>query len=307
MVHEPPFQKGFTRTGYLVAVRLYFGLRVTPAIPDSGDMLVRCGNTGSLGHANAGVQCPDELDDHGVHALLCALGGATMMRHNALRDGLGQALRGLVSGVWWERWIPELSRTDGKQARLDLVVQDPIVAAMLDVTVFWPIRPDGRTVAVTQNAERRKHTTYQTRDGNGARLTNLPLVPVAVNVFGSVGEEAATYFDSVELVAKQRKRPYRPAPGGPRTLTELTALLTILTAADIVVATHSRRRAPGDQGLPALLTCDTCGKLRTDLPITCKKCLEGRSYRRRHLNGRACGEARCTEDCPGRSQAAAPA
>ena len=100
---------------------------------------------------------------------------------------------------------------------------------MLDVTVFWPIRPDGRTVAVTQNAERRKHTTYQTRDGNGARLTNLPLVPVAVNVFGSVGEEAATYFDSVELVAKQRKRPYRPALSGPRTLTELTALLTMVS------------------------------------------------------------------------------
>ena len=108
-----------------------------------------------------------------------------------------------------------------------------------------------------KHAERRKHTTYQTRDGGGARLTNLPLVPVAVNVFGGVGEEAATYFNSVELVAKQRKRPYRPAPGGPRTLTELTALLTILTAADIVVASHSRRRAVGEQDPPALLTCDT--------------------------------------------------
>ena len=147
-----------------------------------------------------------------------------------------------------------------------------------------------------------------TRSAGSIPRTSLPLVPVAVNVFGGVGEEAATYFNSVELVAKQRKRPYRPAPGGPRTLTELTALLTILTAADIVVASHSRRRAVGDHDpAPALLTCDTCGKLRTEvgLPITCRKCLEGRSYRRRHLNGRACAEARCTEDCPGRCQAAA--
>lgn len=38
----------------------FFGLRMTPAILESGDMQVRCGNTGALGYANAGVQRQDE-------------------------------------------------------------------------------------------------------------------------------------------------------------------------------------------------------------------------------------------------------
>jgi hypothetical protein len=305
--------RSFSRVDYLVGVRVWFGLDPRPAIPDIGDMSTVCGNVGAATGERAGERCPAALGADGRHALTCKLGGAVMVRHNLLRDGLGHALRALVTGVWWERVVPELQRKDGKEARLDLVVEDHHACGLLDVVVFYPLRPDGVSVYKHLGHENRKADTYPvTQDGR--RLTNVPLVPIVVNVFGKLNQTATTYLETVEQVATQRGRPFRAAPGGPRSLAGVVAVLAVMTSARIVRHAFSRRkrehaaagvgRAPAAEAAPE--TCTTCGKLvvAADGGVCCDKCLEVVKTRRRHRPGPGCLKARCA--CPGRAPVAAP-
>ena len=77
MFTEPPRDSSFTRVDYLVAVRLYFGLDVRPAIPNIAEMTLRCGNIG----VHSGERCKDEHDGTGRHAFICQYGGSTIVRH----------------------------------------------------------------------------------------------------------------------------------------------------------------------------------------------------------------------------------
>ena len=166
-----------------------------------------------------------------------------MARHNLWRDDMGHALRPLVSHVWWERTCPDVAATDGDEARLDLVVADPLTGALLDFVVFYPIQKNGKDVYKHKTHEKKKYEKYPMRDGEGRRITNHKVIPVVANVFGQLNDTAREYFDLVESVAKMRGRPYRPHAGGPRTLAGLASLSVILTAAQLVRQAYSRRRA----------------------------------------------------------------
>jgi len=161
LLMEPPGNVRYSRTEGLVAVRMWHGLDVVPAIPDSDDCAVCCQNryvvTNADGVRAVGETCksrrgsrrcgnqtalaPTVLDRKGRHALVCKVGGVAVARHNYIRDVLGGALRPLVSGVRWERYLPDIVRADGaEKSRLDLVIRDPEHVGMLDVVVFHPLQ-----------------------------------------------------------------------------------------------------------------------------------------------------------------------
>jgi hypothetical protein len=313
---------------WLVAARLWFGLDVGPAIPDASQMSAQCGNVGGKPR----MRCKVLLDAKGRHAGLCKLGGSPIVRHNLVRDVLGYALQGLVSGVWWERIMEELERDDGEEARLDLFVEDPLCAAMLDIVVFFPLRPDGVQTYKHKDHEKKKFATYKTVK-DGRRLTSLPLIPVVLNIFGQLNDAAASYFDAVEKMAAKRGRRFRAVPSGPRSLSELVSLYAVLASASIVVHAHSHRKGDvdvphgpeeADAGEPdrhgagpvgeevySAQRCTTCHRFRVlpDVLITCDKCIRGKDCHKAHDKavqgeGRApsCKLGRCGDSCAGRKQ-----
>ena len=177
--------------------------------------------------------------------------------------------------------------------------------------------------------ERKKYSTYATTK-DGRRRTNLPLIPVVINVFGQVNEVAVQYLTSVERAARKCGRGYRAEPGGPRSLVELVSLHTILASASVVCQAFARRKgelenavplehinADGNQAAEAdqhiAQRCTVCGlfSVPSDAPIACTKCLRGATCHKTHDKatdgqGRAstCKLGRCTESCRGREQAA---
>ena len=116
------------------------------------------------------------LSARAVNALLCSF------------DVLGGALRPLVSGVSWERYLPDVTRVDGaEKSRLDLVVKDPEHPGMLDVVVFQPIQPCGKRLYRHLDHERLKFSRYQpSRDGR--RQHTLPLIPMVLSTFGVLND-----------------------------------------------------------------------------------------------------------------------
>ena len=242
-------------------MRLWHGLDVRPAVPDGDDCARTCQNRYVVSHADGtrsvGGTCrscpggkrrgrqadrvPTPLDSKGRHALVCKVGGGAVARHDYIRDALGAALRHLVSGVRWERYIADLVRVDGAdKSRLDLVVRDPEHSAMIDVVVFYPIQPCGRKLYQHRVHERAKFDRYQpTRDGR--RQHAVPLVPAVVSCFGVLNETCATYLGGVERTARGRGKPFVPRTGGPRSLDELVSLMAILEAASIVTDVYSQR------------------------------------------------------------------
>ena len=261
MLCEPPGRDP-GRMAWLVAVRLWFGLDVWPAIPDRDDVARVCQNRyvvheggrsrpGGLcrsappGHGRRAVaedaKVPTPLDAKGRHALVCKVGGAAMARHDYVRDVLGTALRRLVSGVAWERYVAGIERTDGaEKSRMDLVVKDPAHAALLDLVVFYPLHEGCRGTYAHRTHERAKYQRYRPTE-DGRRRHALPLLPVVVSVFGVLNAAAVEWLGLVQATARQRGRPFMPDPGGPRDLQALVAHATILEAAAIVAEAHSQR------------------------------------------------------------------
>ena len=198
---------------------------------------------GGRRRGNSAARVPTELDAKGRHALVCKVGGCAVSRHNYTRDVLGGALRPLVSGVRWERYIPDIVRADGaEKSRLDLVVCDPEHPGMLDVVVFYPLQPCGTKLYHHAVHERQKFDRYQpTRDGRRQHV--MPLIPVVVSVFGVLNEACAVYLSGIEQTARVRGKPFVPRAGGPRTLEQLVSWMGILQAASIVVDSHSQRQS----------------------------------------------------------------
>ena len=133
-----------TSTLWQVAMRLRFGLSVTPAIPEEVRATGRCQMRNKRGE-----QCEGRLDGAGHHACACQKGAQQLARHSAIVRVLGKELkrRGLL--VLEERWVEELAtkrieetpdgvRVVTKEARLDLVVRDGSRLWWLDFTSFHP-------------------------------------------------------------------------------------------------------------------------------------------------------------------------
>jgi len=93
-------------------------------------------------------------------ARFCKVAGIVIARHSALRDAVWHALKCILTGVWWERVVPDIVRDDGEEARLDIVVEDPCAGALLDFVVFFPIRPNGKARYKHRGHVQRKHTDY---------------------------------------------------------------------------------------------------------------------------------------------------
>lgn len=229
-LQEPSSSTRYSRTEWLVAARLWFGLDVTAAMPDAADCAKCCQNryvvanpdgTRRLGGTcrskpggrrrgnQAGFE-PTPLDAKGLHALVCKVGSAAVLRHSYIRDVLRGALRPLVSGVWWERYLPDIVRAAGAdKSRLDLVVRDPVHAGMLDVVVVFPLQPCGTRVYRHVDHEHTKFLRYQLRR-DGRRQHALPLIPVVVSTFGVLNkgvlnELSSTYLADIEKILKHRR------------------------------------------------------------------------------------------------------
>ena len=254
MVQEPPRGRAYPRAAWLVAVRLWCGLPVGPAIPAEGVVLpTECqnryaaeGQTMGRGHGVRGRKChtkvngqlrPTQLDGKGRHAITCKVGGIAVMRHNMVRDYLGFAMRSLVAGVAWEKAVPDFL-TD-QEARLDLVVSDVAHSAVLDIVVFHPIQPNGTRVYHHQRHEDGKYAKYpQSKDGR--RSCTRPLVPVVVSTFGQLNAVASEYFAVVEETARVKGKPFVAELAGPQSLAQLVSLVAILEVANIVLDAHSQ-------------------------------------------------------------------
>lgn len=245
MLQEPPHKFVTPREVYLIAMRIWHGLEIIPAIPHVDEMSKFCPSI----RAVKKTACNKPLDRTGRHAMICNCGGKHVIRHNLLRDFVGHALRRLVSGVWWETAVAEIERENGEEARLDLIVEDPVAPAYLDFVVVFPLAIDGQSVQCSvATAEGTKFGKYPvTRDGR--RLTNVPLVPFAVNVLGQLGNSAQEYLSSVERAAKAISRPYRPPPGQPPTIAALATLVTVLEVAHIVYRCHTKCKGENEHTL----------------------------------------------------------
>jgi len=255
MLQEPPRGRSYPRSVWLVAVRLWCGLPIQPALPDGARISTLCqskyavdGQVMGRGHGVRGTLCKTKtngveqrsvLDPHGRHAIVCKTGGVAVGRHNLVRDFVGYALRSLVSGVAWEKFVVDIQRIDHANAKLDLVVTDAAHAAVLDMVVFHPIQPNGRSTYGHKAHENRKYATYnQTEEGR--RRSTRPLIPVVVSTFGVINGTALDYFARVEESAAAKGMPFVPERAGPKSLCQLASLVTILEVASIVVSAHTQ-------------------------------------------------------------------
>ena len=131
---EPPWWTHFQRPTWLIAMRLRYGLSVTPAI--GPNLARRC-----LPKKKDGTFCLELLDAFGVNACVCAAEGSNIHRHDTIRDGLVPALKPIFTCVKIEQFIFELAEIDDdtgqtKEARMDIVAEMPGLRAMLDVRCF---------------------------------------------------------------------------------------------------------------------------------------------------------------------------
>ncbi len=137
------------------------------------------------------------------HALICKLGGFTIMRHNAIRDLEAELLSTVCKDVTIE---PPLIETTAEKieirgnvedsARLDVSCRSfwaPLQKSMFDVRVTHPNAPSYRNKPIEkilEEHENQKKSAYQERVQNIEHASFTPLV-FATN--GAMGEEATRY------------------------------------------------------------------------------------------------------------------
>ena len=179
--------------------------------------------------------------------MVCKVGGAAVGRHNYVRDALGFALRPLVSSVRWEKLVAEIQRENLEDARLDLIICDPVHGALLDIVVFHPLKANGTGVYSASVHESAKYSKYR-QSQDGRRVLSKPLIPVVVSTFGRINDTAVSYLDAVEGSAQLKDILFYASPQGPQSLCELLSLVTILEVADIVLSTHTQSLASAAHG-----------------------------------------------------------
>ena len=228
---EPPWWTHFQRPTWLIAMRLRYGLSVTPAI--GPNLARRC-----LAKKKDGTFCLELLDAFGVHACVCAAEGSNIHRHDTIRDGLVPALKPIFTCVKIEQFIFELAEIDDdtgqtKEARMDIVAEMPGLRAMLDVRCF--VSTTKSCWKSTRSQELEKHRRYVThRDGR--RCCNMQLFAAVVNTYGSIGQEFKDFCAAIssEKLGKSRGR----------SLGQLLSLLGVYANAEKVLLVH----APSAQG-----------------------------------------------------------
>ena len=132
---EPPWWTHFQRPTWQIAMRLRYGLPVTPALRDTF-LVQRC-----LAKKKDGSFCLELLDEYGLHAQNCKCEGAAIHRHDSIRDGLVPAMRPMFTSVKIEQFVYELAQLDDNtgettEARMDIIAETSSLRAMLDIRCF---------------------------------------------------------------------------------------------------------------------------------------------------------------------------
>jgi len=207
-----------TALTWRIAMRLRFGLPVTPALPEEAQLIRSCQVVNQ-----EGGQCCASLDEWGHHACTCQKGSQQLVRHAAIVRELGRQLRRRGLFVREEQWVEALTKRvvewseDGiqvtfKEARLDLVVRDGARLWWLDFTCFHPfiggVRRGHRANDWSlESREKMKHGTYCLRSNSGTRqVANGRVVPVVANSYAAIGKEATSFFQHANSVARRLGR-----------------------------------------------------------------------------------------------------
>ena len=99
---ELPWWTHFQRPTWRIAMRLRYGLQVTPAIGIKPTP--RC-----LAKKKDCSFCLEQLDAFGQHAQVCKAEGAAVIRHDTVRDGIVPELKSHVTSVKLEQFIHEVA------------------------------------------------------------------------------------------------------------------------------------------------------------------------------------------------------
>ena len=129
ILRQPPWWTHFQRPTWQIAMRLRYGLEITPAI--GRNLSRRC-----LAKKLDGSYCMELLD-----AQVCQVEGAVIHRHDTARDGLQPELKRHATSLKTEQFVYELAELDNdtgmvSEARMDLIAEMLELRAMLDVRVF---------------------------------------------------------------------------------------------------------------------------------------------------------------------------
>ena len=226
IMDELPWWTHFQRPCWLIAMRLRYGLAVTPAIILNTSR--RC-----LAKKQDGSFCLELLDEFGQHAQVCKVEGAAVHRHDTIRDGLVPDLKRYATSVKLEQFIYELAQLDEdtgetKEARMDIVADMPQLRAMLDVRCYLSTLSGGWRSARAHEME--KHQRYVTHC-NGRRCSNMVLFAAVVNTYGYVGKEFQEFCAVIDEKGRKKNRG--------RTLIQLLSLLGVYANAEKVLLAHA--------------------------------------------------------------------
>ena len=246
ILEEPPWWTHFQRPTWMIAMRLRYGLIVTPAIGTHA--AERC-----LAKKQDGTFCLELLDAYGRHAQVCKVEGAACQRHDTIRDGIVPALKPHVTTLKLEQFIYELAQLDEntgetQEARMDIVVESPKLRAMIDVRCFFSLLKSGWVSARAHEVE--KHKRYVTTK-DGRRCTNMSLYPAVVNTYGYVGEE---FKDFCSVIDTKKRGIVRG-----KSLVVLFSLLGVYANAEKVLLayTPTKKRAQCEAVLKAVAAIES--------------------------------------------------
>ena len=239
---EPPWWTHFQRPTWQIAMRLRYGLPVTPALRDTF-LVQRC-----LAKKKDGSFCLELLDEHGLHAQNCKCEGAAIHRHDSIRDGLVPAMRPMFTSVKIEQFVYELAQLDDNtgettEARMDIIAETSSLRAMLDIRCFVSTLTSGwRSTRAHELEKHRRYVTHQ----DGRRCTNMQLYAAVVNTLGCVGQEFHDFCAAIDGDVRGK--------GRGKTLSSLLSLLAVYANAEKVLLAHAppKKRAEREDVIAAI-------------------------------------------------------
>jgi hypothetical protein len=179
-----------------IALRRLFGLPLTGQATGIGPprSCQRCGAAAYLSRGDADIPAGPRarVDEHGDHALACAVaGGGTQRRHNEI----AAAIRECVDAAGWRastRGGPVFNSHGGRPADV-WVAAHPAhhVGQALDCTVVSTAgRPPGRAAAAAEDAKEKKYRAEVDRH------PGLGFAPLGFDLLGGIGPAAWTQMES---------------------------------------------------------------------------------------------------------------
>ena len=186
-----------------------------------------------------------------THALSCAIGGFTGMRHNELRDLTANLLREVAHDVSVE---PELEPLSGEtfplrsanteaHARLDVAARgvygSRLERTMFDVRVFNPFVPSNRNLtlpSVYRKHEQEKRRKYERRV---LEVEHSSFVPVVFATTGGQGKAASALFARIaSKLCEKRREPF------PVMMAFVRAKISFCLVRAMVASLRGHRRNP---------------------------------------------------------------